>query len=272
MANHHIYRDLRPMKNILNGQKVFAKKISHAPYRYTLAQSIMEEPTQGMKLETDKIRIELTKPEYLQDIIFIEQENSDFIGQYDFNEHFAVIESIDELHLSIFEKSTNLLTGFIVLAGLKDTNNSIEFRRIAVTKKGKGIGSDAVMLIKKYCFELLNAHRIWLDVFEENNRAIRLYKAQGFKTEGLLREAIKRNGQYRSLRIMSALVNDYDAVYPLQIDHTCLIVQNIKETSEYLQKLFDFEIKLKHDYNDTLICENKDMHFFVLYRPLKSSD
>jgi len=36
MANHHIYRDLRPMKNILNGQKVFAKKISHAPYRYTL--------------------------------------------------------------------------------------------------------------------------------------------------------------------------------------------------------------------------------------------
>lgn len=40
-----------------------------------------------MILESDKIRIEFTKPEYLQKIIKSEQDNSDFIGQYNFEEH-----------------------------------------------------------------------------------------------------------------------------------------------------------------------------------------
>lgn len=59
MANHHIYRDLRPMKNILNGQKVFAKKISHAPYRYTLATSVRatDEQTDTILTKLKKERI-----------------------------------------------------------------------------------------------------------------------------------------------------------------------------------------------------------------------
>jgi diamine N-acetyltransferase len=161
-----------------------------------------------MILETNKIRLEPTKPEYLMEIIKIEQDNPEFIGQYNFREHNAVIENDNELHLSIFEKSDNSLAGHIILAGLKNTNNSIEFRRIVVSKKGKGIGKEAIMLIKKYCFESLQAHRIWLDVFSDNFKAIRLYKTQGFKIEGLLRECIKRDNLYRSLLIMSILKSE----------------------------------------------------------------
>jgi hypothetical protein len=39
------------------------------------------------------------------------------------------------------------------LAGLADKNQSVEFRRIVVTEKNKGYGSEALRLIKQLVFE-----------------------------------------------------------------------------------------------------------------------
>ncbi|MDZ7725560.1 MAG: GNAT family protein [candidate division KSB1 bacterium] len=216
-----------------------------------------------MILETDKIKIELTRLDNIRKIIQIENENSDFIGQYDFDRHKGVIDSDDEMHLSVFDKIDNSLIGHIILAGLKSTNDSIEFRRIVISNKGKGFGKDSIDLIKKYCFKELNTNRIWLDVFQDNYRAIRLYKSRGFKTEGVLREIIKQNGQYHSLKIMSILKNDSENEIPSRIDHICLIVKDINKTRSDLQSLFNLEIKTKPDSENVLMCENKNLHFFV---------
>jgi diamine N-acetyltransferase len=161
-----------------------------------------------MNLETDKIKIELTRVDDIGKIIQIENDNSNFIGQCDYNGHKRVIESADEIHFSILDKADNTVIGHIILAGLKNENDSIEFRRIVISKKGKGLGRESISLIKKYCFENLKAHRIWLDVYDDNMRAIGLYKSQGFKIDGLLRECIKQDGIYRSLLIMSLLAID----------------------------------------------------------------
>jgi diamine N-acetyltransferase len=139
-----------------------------------------------MILETEKIRLELTNPDNIPKIIKIESDNSEFVGQYDTKKHKDVIDDDDGLHLSIIEKSNSSLIGYIILAGLTNTNDSIEFRRIVVSEKGKGFGKDSLILVKKYCFENLNAHRIWLDVYEDNFRAIQLYKSQGFSIDGIL--------------------------------------------------------------------------------------
>jgi len=161
-----------------------------------------------MNLETDKINIEFTRVDNIGKIIQIENDNSNFIGQYDYNGHKRVIESDDEIHFSIIDKADNSLIGHIILAGLKNENDSIEFRRIVISKKGKGLGKESISLIKKYCFENLKAHRIWLDVYDDNMRAMGLYKSQGFKIDGLLRECIKQDEKYRSLLIMSILAID----------------------------------------------------------------
>jgi RimJ/RimL family protein N-acetyltransferase len=163
-----------------------------------------------MILETNKIRLELTRSDNISKLIQIENENSEFIGQYDFSRHLEVIENKDEMHLSIFDKSDNLLIGHIILAGIENENKSIEFRRIVISKKGCGFGREAVFLIKKFCFGYLGAHRIWLDVLSENERAIGLYKSQGFITERVQRDCIKLNGELRSLNFMSILKNSND--------------------------------------------------------------
>ena len=81
--------------------------------------------------------------------------------------------------------------------------------RIVITDKGSGYGKSAVSLIKQWCFEVQNAHRLWVDVLEHNTRARHVYKTQGFICEGILRECIKAENSYQSLAVMSVLSKDY---------------------------------------------------------------
>ena len=133
-----------------------------------------------------------------------EAENSSFIIPYPLSRHQQVIEDPDEEHLSIFSHDGQML-GFIILAGLKNPHQSLEFRRIVIREKGKGWGRLALKAVKQYCFEKLHCHRLWLDVFSFNERARKLYLSEGFREEGLLRECYKTEEGYKSLVLMSML-------------------------------------------------------------------
>jgi len=165
----------------------------------------------GFKIENQIIGITETVYSDIDFIIDIEaeQENENFITAYTKNRHFQVIDSKDELHLTVWDKSTNKIIGFIILAGLENTNLSLEFRRIVVKSKGKGFGRQCLQLTKEHCFNQLKFHRLWLDVFDDNERAISLYKSEGFRVEGHLRDVIKQGDKYRTLILLSILDNEY---------------------------------------------------------------
>jgi diamine N-acetyltransferase len=112
-------------------------------------------------------------------------------------------------HLIIENSADGSRVGYIILAGLADANQSVEFRRIVVTEKGKGYGKEALRLVKKLAFEELKAHRLWLDVQEHNVRARGLYESEGFVAEGVLRECIKADVGFESLVVMSMLSGEY---------------------------------------------------------------
>ena len=73
----------------------------------------------------------------------------------------------------------------------------------------KGCGKEAARLILKHGFEDLNLNRIYLYVFENNLRAISAYNAVGFVQEGLLRNAVYKNGQFNNMLIMSVLHSEW---------------------------------------------------------------
>lgn len=137
-------------------------------------------------------------------------ENSPFIFPNTKEEHRNLLhdDTIDHL---LLKSSKNEILGFVILAGLKDKNHSIELRRIVIKNKGKGFGRLAIKKIKEYCFEVLNCHRLWLDVLEKNQRAKHLYETEGFQKEGTLRECIVIDNNYESLLLMAILANEYTA-------------------------------------------------------------
>ncbi len=74
---------------------------------------------------------------------------------------------------------------------------------------GRGIGKEATKLILKYAFEYLNIHKVNLEVYEYNERAIRLYESLGFVQEGRLRKNNYRHGSYHDVIIMGMLDREY---------------------------------------------------------------
>jgi RimJ/RimL family protein N-acetyltransferase len=114
------------------------------------------------------------------------------------------------LHLTIKHKQDKRLVGYIILCGIENKNESLEFRRIFVNEKGKGFGREAIKLLKKICFDYLKFNRLWLDVHIDNLMAIQLYESENFRREGTLREAVLIESAYKSIYIYSMLKHEYD--------------------------------------------------------------
>ena len=138
-------------------------------------------------------------------------DNRSFVTVWKREQHLAALTSEDLSHLIIENVVDGRRIGYIIFAGLADPNQSIEFRRIVVTEKGKGYGKEALRLVKKLAFEDFQAHRLWLDVKEHNIRARHMYQSEGFVTEGVLRECIKAEAGFESLVVMSMLRAEYYA-------------------------------------------------------------
>ena len=73
----------------------------------------------------------------------------------------------------------------------------------------KGFGTKAMRLLLKHGFESLNLHRLWLRVFEYNQRAIRAYEKTGFTLEGRYRDGQYFEGEYADVLLMSILQTEW---------------------------------------------------------------
>jgi RimJ/RimL family protein N-acetyltransferase len=75
----------------------------------------------------------------------------------------------------------------------------------------QGYGTEAMKLMLKNGFEVLNFHRIWLQVYEKNKGGIRAYEKAGFKYEGMWRQAQYQHGRYYDIHLMSVLKDEWMA-------------------------------------------------------------
>ena len=161
--------------------------------------------------KSNLITFRYTQVEDLEFVISSERANDNvqFVGQWTKEQHVNALSHKDILHIIIEDSATYKPIGYLIMAGVENSNHSIEFRRIVICEKGKGLGKETLKLIKKVAFEQLKAHRLWLDVRDKNIRAQNLYKSEGFTQEGILRDCIFYNGNYESLIVMSILENEY---------------------------------------------------------------
>jgi hypothetical protein len=101
-----------------------------------------------------KVHLRPTRKDDLDYVLDAEHsvENHSFILPWSREQHVVAVTSEDLSHLIIESVSEESRVGYAILAGLKDANQSVELRRIVVTNKNRGYGSDALRLIKRLAF------------------------------------------------------------------------------------------------------------------------
>lgn len=132
-------------------------------------------------------------------------------------EHFVtkVVTGEDRASFIIADANTDDLAplGEIHLLDIDTDNRSAGFRiaMFGMKRVGKGYGTEAIQMILAHGFDTLKLHRIALDVYAFNPRAIHVYEKVGFQREGVLRDALYYDGQFHDAIMMSILEDEWRA-------------------------------------------------------------
>jgi diamine N-acetyltransferase len=151
-------------------------------------------------------------PADVPQIVAIEQipEYRNYIGAWSAEEHLRAMADADNEYLVVRGEEA-AVEGFAILQGIQSEHHSLHLKRIAVRTPNRGFGKALLEYAISRAFLHHHAHRFWLDVFETNARARRVYEGYGFRYDGVMREAILLDGEYHTLALMSLLDREYTA-------------------------------------------------------------
>lgn len=62
--------------------------------------------------------------------------------------------------------------------------------------RGKGIASEAMRLMLRYCFEVLGLHQVYSNILEDNESSIMLFEKFGFEKIALKKDWVYADGKY----------------------------------------------------------------------------
>jgi RimJ/RimL family protein N-acetyltransferase len=139
-------------------------------------------------------------------------------------QEFVARWSLEAHHLAYARPDTQYLigcddtghpVGFVIVQPISDLHEGTKIKRIAVSDPGKGHGRALLRETFNWIFTRSESHRVWLDVFAHNERAIAAYKAVGMTIDGVLRSAYElQSGQYVDRYLMSLLRGEWQGLEP----------------------------------------------------------
>ena len=133
----------------------------------------------------------------------------EFVGQWSEERHRATLAGSDARYY-VSETGWGEIEAYAILRGVQEDSRSIELKRIVVAVPERGLGRRILRDLIRIAFRELGAHRLFLDVYEDNARARHLYESLGFHYEGVMREAAQRDGAWCNLHLMSMLESEYN--------------------------------------------------------------
>ena len=123
----------------------------------------------------------------------------------------ALINTPNQIRFAILEVKKLELIGIESIMKIDWYNRHGELGIFIGDKRywGLGYGTEAIILLLDYAFNILNLNKIYLRVIEYNVRAIRAYKKIGFRVVGRLRNHRFRWGRYWDEFIMDILAEEF---------------------------------------------------------------
>ena len=168
-----------------------------------------------INLESERLILRRYKKEDSNEIFlgFVNQDEFLYYANKEkrtLEEQIKSLENIDEKYLNkeyynwlIVEKESDNIIGSINLS-VDNKNDSVEFNyAIANRYTNKGYMTEALLNIKRFCFDILKVNRFQGGVAENNKASQRVMEKCGLKCEGLLRNYLKLKDGYHDMYMYS---------------------------------------------------------------------
>jgi diamine N-acetyltransferase len=130
------------------------------------------------------------------------------VGSWPEDQHLRMLADPGAAYI-VAEDQPGQVAGFAILQGILSEHRAVELKRIVIGAPNQGTGKRLLTEVAGRAFGQYGAHRLYLDVFVNNDRARHVYETFGFQKEGIMRDAIYRDGAYYSLVLMSLLESEY---------------------------------------------------------------
>jgi RimJ/RimL family protein N-acetyltransferase len=129
----------------------------------------------------------------------------DFLAHKEWCESFG--KDLTRVNFAVRKLGDTPIVGLVEIMNISPVHRSAEIGiRIGdEANRGRGYGKEALGLALDFCWNHLNLNRAQLVVLRHNARAMRAYKAVGFRREGLLRKAVFVDGAWADLMVMAVL-------------------------------------------------------------------
>lgn len=120
------------------------------------------------------------------------------------------IETKNAVQYIIEDIVNNMPVGSVYFRDINYTFESAEFGIFIGEKdaRGRKIGLEATKLFIDFGMNVLKLHRIFLRLLSDNKIAYQMYIKAGFVKEGVFRDMVKLDGQYKDIIFMSKLAVD----------------------------------------------------------------
>lgn len=114
----------------------------------------------------------------------------------------------DRLDFAVLDATDLAFVGDLAVMDLDEDNRSCSFR-IALLERsaGRGIGTEAIEMMVDHVLGL-GLHRIALEVYDHNPRARHVYERCGFVHEGVLRHALRWDGEWIDAHVTALLADE----------------------------------------------------------------
>lgn len=131
------------------------------------------------------------------------------VGRWSEQQHLSNISKPGYLYL-VHDDQNRAPIAFAALSGMGDAKGEVWINRLIVRTPGRGTGRTFLGAIMELVFEGAPTSKLWLRVRPENQRALNLYRSQGFIDERLLPQAgTTPDGSRVDLLVMSILYEDW---------------------------------------------------------------
>lgn len=136
---------------------------------------------------------------------------------YDF-EHDQWLRTKAKDNIELIIEYQNQSVGQVRITDIDFRNQKAQFGIFVIKQfQKKGIATTASRLLINYVFENLPINKIYLELFDYNKAAEKLYEKLGFFKEGIFREEVYKNGKFRNVIRMSILKSEWSKLKGINV-------------------------------------------------------